>query len=524
MLRFKSIFKPMKSILLYLSLSIILVLSCQPKRTLEFPPTDLETSMIIPQPLNINGTGSGFALDMFTSIRVEEDDEAFQSVADYLSQKIESRIGHNLNATSKGYTDIIIRKASSFESDEAYELMINENSLVLMAGTAAGAFRGIQTIRQLIPEEPNNSLADNPIWVIPTGTIKDQPQYGIRSTMLDVARHFFSVEDVKKYIDILAYYKINTFHMHLSDDQGWRIEIKSWPRLTEVGSTTGVGGGPGGYYTQEDYQEIIEYAADRHIIVIPEIDMPGHTNSASLAYPFLNGNGQEIEVVTSMAVGYSTLDTRKDSVYAFVDDVIREISGITPGPYFHIGGDESHVTEKDDYIYFIEKVEKIVQKYGKQMIGWDEVATANLNSSSVAQWWNNEDNAKLAIDQDVQLILSPAKKAYLDMKYDNDSEFGLRWAGYIPVDTAYQWNPEEYFPIENVLGVEAPLWGETIRTIEELEYLAFPRVIGYAELGWSIQENRNWEDYKKRLAHHGAFLRRNNVNYYKSPVIQWGRN
>lgn len=511
----------MKLTQLYLLLFALLVLSCQPKREIDLPATNLEEAYIIPKPLETTASGSGFALDKYTALSVLADDEAFEGVADYLSNKIKNRTGVDLKATSRSYTQLIIQQVEGFANDEAYEIEIKEDSLVLRARTAEGAFRGIQTIRQLIPEEAITDLAKYPIWVIPTGTIKDQPQFAFRSTMLDVARHFFSVEDVKKYIDILAYYKFNTFHMHLTDDQGWRIEIKSWPKLTELGSTTGVGGGPGGFYTQEDYQEIVAYAAERHITVIPEVDMPGHTNSASLAYPFLNGNGKEIELVTSMAVGYSTLDTRKDTVYAFIDDVIREISALTPGPYFHIGGDESHVTEKDDYVYFVERVEKIVKKYGKQMIGWDEVATANLEGPAVAQWWRNKDNAQAGIDQGMKLILSPASKAYLDMKYDNNSEFGLRWAGLIPVDTAYIWNPETLFPMEHVLGVEAPLWSETIRKIDELEYLAFPRVIGYAELGWSTQDNRNWEDYKRRLTYHRLFLDANGVNYYKSPVIEF---
>lgn len=499
-------------------LVLLFSLSCQSKRELNFPTTNLEEAAVIPKPLETTATNSGFALDKHTQLSLVSEDKAFQGVADYLSDKIKSRVGLDLKTTSRSYTQLSIQQVEGFTNNEAYELEIRQDSLILKAGTAAGAFRGIQTIRQLIPEEANETLTDYPIWIIPTGIIKDEPQFGFRSTMLDVARHFFSVEDVKKYIDILAYYKLNTFHMHLTDDQGWRIEVKSWPKLTEVGSTTGVGGGPGGFYTQEDYKEIVAYAADRHITVIPEVDMPGHTNSASLAYPFLNGNGKEIEVVTSMAVGYSTFDTRKDTVYAFIDDVIREISAITP-PYFHIGGDESLVTEDDDYVYFIERVEKIVRKYGKKMIGWDEVATADLGSEAVAQWWNSQKNAEQAIQQNMKLILSPAKKTYLDMKYDDNSELGIRWAGYIPVDTAYIWNPESYFPMENVLGVEAPLWSETIRTIDELEYLAFPRVIGYAELGWSTQENRNWEDYKKRLAHHRLFLDANDVNYYKSPEV-----
>ncbi|MBT8285193.1 MAG: family 20 glycosylhydrolase, partial [Flavobacteriaceae bacterium] len=330
--------------------------------------------------------------------------------------------------------------------------------------------------------------------------------------------------DVKKYIDLLAYYKINVLHLHLTDDQGWRIEIKAWPKLTEVGGSTEVGGEAGGFFTQDDYKEIVAYAADHYMTVVPEVDMPGHTNAASVSYPFLDGTDKPLKLYEGTRVGFSTFDTRKDTVYAFIDDVVREISEITPGPYFHIGGDESHATKKADYIYFVNRVEKIVQKHGKQMIGWDEIAQADVDSTSIAQFWSSEKNATTAIEKGMKVILSPAKKTYLDMQYDTLSKHGLHWAAYIPVDTAYVWSPESYvpeIPKEQILGVEAPLWSETISNIQELEYLAFPRVIGYAELSWSLEENRDWEDFKVRLANQAPFMERMNVAFYPSPRIDW---
>jgi len=251
--------------------------------------------------------------------------------------------------------------------------------------------------------------------------------------------------------------------------------------------------------------------------------MPGHTNAASVSYPFLNGNGKTPELYEGTQVGKSTFDTRKDTVYAFIDDVVREISDITPGPYFHIGGDESHVTKKKDYIYFVERVEKIVMKHGKRMIGWDEIGQADIDASSISQFWRHTDFAQNAIKKGMKVILSPATKAYLDMQYDTLSKHGLHWAAYIPTDTAYVWTPEKYegLPMKNILGIEAPLWSETISTIEELEYLAFPRAIGYSELNWTTQENRNWENYKVRLGNQAPFLDRLNVKYYPSPLIDW---
>jgi hexosaminidase len=505
-----------------------MITSCSQKnkRVINFPETDLAAQYLIPKPSKVLAAKSGFALDEFTSIVTPGNDEAYQKVGEFLADKIKFKTGLNLSVNKEVETTetiISINKVEGLDivNSEAYEIIISNDSIVLNSSTAAGAFRGAQTIRQIIPEVSNDTLSENKIWVIPTGKIADAPQFEYRGSMLDVARHFFSVEDVKKYIDILSYYKFNVLHLHLSDDQGWRIEIKSWPRLTEIGGSTEVGGESGGFYTQEEYTEIVNYAGAHHITIIPEIDMPGHTNAASVSYPWLNGNGKKPELYEGIEVGFSTFDTRKDSVYMFVDDVVREISELTPGPYFHVGGDESHVTKKEDYIYFINKAEKIVQKYGKRMIGWDEVATADIDSTSISQWWASKENAEKALDKNMKIILSPAKKAYLDMKYSEDSKHGLSWAGKIPTDTAYIWTPEKLMPLENILGIEAPLWSETVSNIGELEYLAFPRAIGYSELGWTSKQNRNWEDYKVRLANQAPYLERMNVKYYKSPLIDW---
>ncbi|MDC6390290.1 family 20 glycosylhydrolase [Maribacter sp. PR1] len=508
----------------------ILVLACQEnqKPRIPMPVTNLSDISLIPKPTKTIATNSAFALDQFTAIYTSKSATGFDKVGKFLAEKLKAKINLDIpvNQETTNTIDrvIYINQSDSIvlETPEAYQLYINQDSIILNANTAEGAFRGIQTLRQLVPDVSTDTLAEQKIWPVPSGKIIDSPNFGYRGAMLDVARHFFSVEDVKKYIDLLSYYKINMLHLHLSDDQGWRIEIKSWPKLTEIGGSTEVGGESGGFYTQEDYKEIVRYAQERYMTVIPEIDMPGHTNSASASYPFLNGNGKTPELYEGMRVGFSTFDTRKDTVYSFIDDVVREISEMTPGPYFHMGGDESHVTKKNDYIYFVNRVEKIVQKHGKRMIGWDEIANADIDSNAIAQWWASEENAKKAVEKNMKVIVSPAKKAYLDMQYDTLTKLGLHWAGYIPVDTAYQWTPEEYgIPMENILGTEAPLWSETITNIEELEYLAFPRVIGYSELAWSIPENRNWEDYKVRLGDQAPFLERMNVNYYPSKLIDW---
>lgn len=505
--------------------------------TNDLPSTDLTSEALIPKPLSITATNSSFVLNNNTVIQTDSE-ESFVAVGEFLSEKIDDRTTLNLSLSSStnGKNGVYINKVISYQSSnlESYELRISKDSIVVNAINEAGAFRAIQTIRQLIPFE--SITAEKQEFIIPTGVIIDEPNYTYRGAMLDVSRHFFTVDDVKKYIDGLAYYKINTLHLHLSDDQGWRLEIKSWPELANIGGLTEVGGEDGGFYTQEDYTEIINYAAKHHIIVIPEIDMPGHTHAASTAYPFLNGAKDYIKVLdqsnpdrrsllyTGMDVGFSTFDTRKEEVYDFIDDVIREIAAITPGPYIHLGGDESLVTEKDDYIYFVTRVSKIINKYGKTMVGWDEVVTADIPDNSIVQFWAEEENAKQAKEKGLKIIMSPAKKAYLDMKYDTLSKHGLHWAAYIPVKDSYEWTPEKYtegITKSDIIGVEAPLWSETISNTEELEYLAYPRVIGIAEVGWSTEENRDWEDYKERLSKQTPYLNKMNIKYYPSEQVDW---
>ena len=518
-----------KSVVLCCGLVIGMACS-QPKKEIKLPKTDLNLAALIPIPSKTVPTFSAFALDGQTAIYTGPSSELHE-VGLFLSEKIKRKTGLEIpvNSAEKNLVDRIIyinkTDALGVKNEEAYQLYIAKDSIVLNATSGEGAFRGVQTLRQLIPEQANDTLNDHPIWPIPSGKIEDSPNFEHRGTMLDVARHFFSVADIKKYIDALAYYKINALHLHLTDDQGWRIAIAAWPKLTTVGGQSEVGGGKGGFYTKEDYESIVSYAAQHYLTIIPEVDMPGHTNAASLSYPFLHAGGKADapRVRTDMKVGYSSFDTQKDTVYHFIDDVIGELAALTPGPYFHIGGDESHVTRKKDYIDFVKRVETLVKKHGKQMIGWDEIATAAIDSSTVTQYWRTKKNAQMAVEKNMKVILSPASKCYLDMKYDSLSKHGLDWAGTIPIDTAYSWKPETFsgIPQHHILGIEAPLWSETIATLDELEYLAFPRIIGYAELGWSKPENRSWELYSQRLRKHQTFLERMEIDFYRSPLIDW---
>jgi len=494
-------------------------------------PTDLSKNSIIPKPVSVTATGESFTLTSKSDIFIMPGAPSELSfIGNYLADKLNPSTGLGLNVITDGKKpgrgDILLSLTEGDDElgDEGYELIITNKLLTINANKPAGLFHGIQTVRQLLPHEVEADTLQAGPWIIPTGTIRDYPSYGYRGVMRDVARHFFGPEEIKRYTDQLALYKINVLHMHLSDDQGWRIEIKSWPNLTAHGGKTEVGGGEGGFYTQEEYSDIVKYAAERFITIIPEIDMPGHTNAALSSYPELNSDGKAPEPYTGINVGFSTLDTRSEITYKFVNDVVGEIAALTPGEYFHIGGDESHSTKIDDYIYFVNKVQDIVESHGKKVIGWDEIAHSTLKPDAVVQYWARAANAIKGISQGAKVLMSPSKYAYSDMQYDTASIFGLHWAAYIEVDDAYNWDPATLVPEitrDNIAGVEAPLWAETISTSREAEYLIYPRLQGYAEIGWTQAWMRNWDEYKTRLASHGRRMQVMDINFYRSPLVQW---
>ncbi len=508
--------------------------------------TSLSDSAIIPLPQEItNGSGS-FTLDSETGIKLVGNGIHLTEIGEYLADKLRPATSFDLPVSNDAGQ--IVLELTGNDASEAYQIEISDDEVKITSSGEAGLFYGVQTLLQLFPNEIAHTSTQSAVWEIPAGTIKDEPTFGYRGSMLDVARHFISIEDVKYYIDQMAVYKFNYLHLHLTDDQGWRIEIKSWPKLTEIGGSTEVGGGEGGFYTQEQYKEIVAYAAERFITIVPEVDMPGHTNAVLASYGDLNPGinlpdgdfttvtktperevqvnvRQASELYTGIEVGWSTFDSDLELTYAFVDSVVRELSEITPGPYFHIGGDESHVTEKDDYIYFVERVQDIVSKYGKTSIGWDEVATAKLLPGNIAQYWSREDeNAKLAKAQGNQILMSPNTRVYLDMQYDSTSRIGLHWAGYVDLDAAYSWEPTEFiegFSAANILGVEAPLWTETVTDRADMDYLAFPRLTAIAEVAWTKKDRRSWESYSKRVPVHGKKWDIQGVGFYKSPKVIW---
>lgn len=363
---------------------------------------------LIPKPVSVNPSQGVFKLTIESQIYIDPANDEMLAIGHYLADQIKAAVGFGIQVKvgrgtfPPGNISLTTTDADTALGAEGYELTVIASGVRLAAPHRAGLFRGIQTLLQFLPVNSGS-------WQIPCGVIRDYPRFGWRGTMLDVSRHFFGVADIKHYIDLLAGYKINVLHLHLSDDQGWRIEIKSWPNLTAHGGSTAINGDPGGFYTQEQYAEIVAYAQRRFITIVPEIDLPGHTNAALSSYPELNCNGVAPELYTGSEVGFSSLCIDKEITYQFLDDAIRELAAITPGPYIHIGGDEAHSTPKDDYKRFIERVEPIVTKHGKQTVGWEEIVQCKLSPTSVMQYWTDVKHAEMAVQKGMQVLMSPRR-------------------------------------------------------------------------------------------------------------------
>lgn len=501
----------------------ILTAACGPRVTHSLVP--------VPQTVRVEPDDS-FTLDTLATIAVDGDAEA-------------TRIGEMLAAligTTVETTPTVVQAgdpaadgaAIALSLDpglqerlgaEGYALTVDAEGIRVDAAQPAGLFYGTQTLRQLLPPIVEYTAAFPRPLRVPFARIEDRPRFGWRGAMLDVARHFFGVEDVKRYIDLLAMHKLNRLHLHLADDQGWRIEIPGWPRLTEHGGSTEVGGGPGGFYTTEDYRELVRYAADRYVTLVPEIDMPGHTNAALASYAELNCDGVAPDLYTGTRVGFSTLCVDSDITYGFVDAVVGHLAEITPGPWIHIGGDEVEELTEEEYIHFIERVQEIVRRHDKQVVGWGEIAAADLAPGSMIQHWVGA-GEDLHDARPGQVILSPSEHVYVDMQYHASMPIGLDWAGLTPLQDSYDWEPALFvpeMPDNAIAGIEAPLWAETVGTIHDIEFLAFPRMAAVAELAWSPADATDWSDFRRRLARHGLRWTALGVNFYRSPDVDWER-
>lgn len=485
------------------------------------------TPRLVPEPesFKLEG-GDAFMLTDSVSITADAANADVSRVAMQLASLLRASTGFAIPVSPSGSGRTISLRLVSDASlgSEGYQLIARRDSVRIAANAPAGLFHGVQTLRQLFPPQiESHMILSKTAWSVPQVTITDRPRYAWRGAMLDVARHFFTVDEIYQYIDILALYKLNVLHLHLADDQGWRIEIKSRPNLTQKASATQVGGGEGGFYTQDEYAQIVRYAADRYVRIVPEIDMPGHTNAALIGYPELSCSKRPPAPYTGTEVGFSTFCANNEGTYALIDDVVREIAAITPGQYFHMGGDENPILSKEDYRKFVERTQEIVSKHGKLMIGWEEIAQARLIPTSIAQVWKSDSGAA-AVQYGAKLVMSPAQKAYLDMKYDDNTELGLKWAALVEVRTAYDWDPATLIKgvVEsNIAGVEAAIWAETVRNITAVEYLAMPRLPAIAEVGWTPQAGRSWDSFKTRIASHAPRWNLLGINYYRSPQVPW---
>ncbi|MEV6341807.1 beta-N-acetylhexosaminidase [Actinoplanes sp. NPDC051851] len=494
------------------------------------PPRPITLGSVIPAPAEVTPAGGEpFRLLPGMTITVSA---AARPVADRLAAALRTPTGFALPVRSGGSGAIDLRLTNAPDpwlGDEGYRLRITPAGVALRADRPAGLFAGVQTLLQLLPTEIEASSVRPVDWVVPSGEIRDRPRYPYRGAMLDLARHFHPPADVKRYIDEIARFKINFLHLHLADDQGWRIEIKSWPRLATVGGGpgTGVRGIGGGYLTQDDYRDLVRYAAERYVTIVPEIDMPGHVNAAQVAYPELTCDGVAPRPRTDIRVGYSSLCTGTEITHRFAEDVIRELAALTPGPYLHIGGDEAHSTRHEDYLAFEERVLPLVAAYGKVPYGWQEIAAAPGASGAVVQFWNPEGESAptaAAVAHGAHVVLSPADRTYLDMQYDLLTPGGLHWAGTTEVRDAYDWDPGTRVPgvpEEGILGLEAPLWSETLRDLGDIEFQAFPRLAAIAELGWSPRQRHDWLSFRERLGAYAPRWIRRGVHFYRSPQVRW---
>ena len=453
---------------------------------------------------------------------------------------------------------------------EGYRLDAAPDGVQIRAVAPAGLFYGVQTLRQLLSPWIESSKVQPGPWTMPVVHITDHPRYAYRGVMLDIARHFEPPAAVKRLIDDASAFKVNVLHLHVSDDQGFRIAIDGRPELTDIGSQFSVNNDPGGYWTQAEYVDVVRYAAAHYMTVVPEVDTPGHNNAIIMSYntgptppypvfPDINCGANHPPVWNlSFDVGYSALCPDSDNTRAILTDIITQLTAMSPGPYYHLGGDEvpTSLLTADQYNAFIDRESQIIEAQGKTVMGWADISSAGFDRPgaprAVAQFWNNAnpagpggDTARVAVQKGMQVVMSPANHTYLDMQQFSGSPLGLNWAGILDVSDFYNWSgstsdPGTYIPARtsngvtlpavtdaNIIGVEAPIWSETLRTIQNIEFQAFPRLPATAELGWSPRydpaaaPDRTLASFEARLAPRGAAWQIRNQNFYASTQVPW---
>ncbi|MCG9879132.1 MAG: beta-N-acetylhexosaminidase [Bacteroidia bacterium] len=452
-----------------------------------------------------------------------------------------------VNTSAKINNRIVLRlKTDSNSNPEAYQITSNPREIIIEASHPSGIFYGIQTLIQLFPTGKFGSIK------IPCVQINDKPNYTWRGMHLDCSRHFFPISFIKKYIDMLAYYKMNSFHWHLTDDQGWRIEIKKYPKLTEIGSVrkgTMIGHyrdqkydsiAYGGFYTQKEIKEVIEYAQKRHVNIVPEIEMPGHAVAALAAYPEYSCSQKPCEVSIKWGVETNVFCPSEET-FAFLEDVLNEIMDLFPGKYIHIGGDEVPKEEwnnsafcqqlmKEQKLknaeelqsYFIRRVEKIIQKKGKTMIGWDEILEGGLAPNAVVMSWRGTEGGIAAAKMNHYVIMTPGSHCYFDHYQGKPESEPLAIGGYTPLEKVYQFKvcPDTLNETESkfILGAQGNVWTEYIKTSEQVEYMAMPRMAALAEVLWSQSSKRDYANFLARLKSQEPYLKNKKINYSKTSL------
>jgi len=519
---------------------------------------------IIPQPQKTTLGEGGFSLNPDTGIFT---DEASRATGEYLAERLRKSTGYEIkirpaSGTNEVKGDILITTAGAKSSlgAEGYELTATTNAIVIRAPAQAGLFYGAQTLLQLLPPEIfAKSSVDGVPWLVPSVQIEDLPRFKWRGYMLDVSRHFFNKEEIKNTLDFMALHKLNVFHWHLVDDHGWRIEIKKYPRLTQIGawrknigfeldtnesSAYGSDGQYGGFYTQDDIREIVAYAQARHITIVPEIEMPGHATSAMVAYPDLSATGGPFTMDLGPGIFDGVYSAGNEAAYKFLEDVLREVFELFPGKYVHIGGDEvpkgawkndgssqalmkrEGMKDQDEIqSYFIRRIEKFLNANNKTLVGWSEILHGGLAQNATVMDWKGGGPESANSGHDVVMAVNDF--TYFCYYQSLDRPPKLKAARrYLPLEKAYAFNPipadvkPESLP--HILGVEGCIWTFFFASMHEVEEMSFPRLCALAEVAWSPNDSRNFEDFSRRLKTHLARLDHAGVAYWNDHAVQIG--
>ncbi|MBN2560275.1 MAG: family 20 glycosylhydrolase [Phycisphaerae bacterium] len=501
---------------------------------------------LLPRPLELEAGDGSFVLGAASRIVYHPDGQPQKKVAEQLATWVEAQTGHRLpvgpsSGGSIAPQTILLTTDNADESlgMEGYQLVVEPAGIVLRASSAAGLFYASQTLRQMLPSTPLATQGTGNDVSIPAMRIRDRPRFQWRGLLLDCSRHFMTKEFVKRYIDLLAFHKLNVLHWHLTDDQGWRIEIKKYPKLTEVGAWRNEGGERyGGFYTQDDIREIVAYATERHVLVVPEIEMPGHCMATLASYPELSCTGGPFTVGTHRGVYKHVYCVGNDQTFEFLENVLSEIVDLFPGEFVHIGGDECTKArwhecpkcearlrneglcdESELESYFVRRISRFLRKKDRRIIGWDETLLGNIEPDAVIQSWRGMGAAVTAAWMGHDVIVSPTSHCYLDFPYEPDPA-QPSWLGVISLHRMYQFEPIPHVLSEahrrHILGAEAAVWTEHIPQ-DDVDGMVFPRLCAFAEVMWSPEESRDWADFAARMQRHYDRLDALGVTYYVRP-------